>query len=159
MFNDAMESTNKFFIDAFVKHIKDDFKGVQSLVDVGGGTGALVTGIVENFPHIECTVLVCLSGFCMIGAMKIVSRYYGDKDAIPSTEAGGKVIVKENMIGSTSTKTCHESQLLSDMIMLTTFMTAERDKNEWQKLFADARFGSYQITHSIGFNSVIEIYP
>ncbi|KAJ3708733.1 hypothetical protein LUZ61_012438 [Rhynchospora tenuis] len=191
MFNDAMESTNKFFIDAFVKHVSDDFKGVHSLVDVGGGTGALARGIAGNFPHIECTVLDLpqviqsipndgpvkfvsgnmfnyvppadvivlkwiLHDWCDEDCIKILRRC---KDAIPSREAGGKVIVIENVIGSTSSRACHESQLLSDMVMLTTFTAKERDKNEWKKLFADAGFGSYQVTYSIGFNSVIEIYP
>jgi O-methyltransferase domain len=56
MFNDAMERTNSFFVDAFVNNISDAFKGVHSLVDVGGGTGALSKGIAENFPDIVCTV-------------------------------------------------------------------------------------------------------
>jgi O-methyltransferase domain len=66
--------------------------------------------------------------------------------------------VVEKVVGSTSSKTCHESQLLSDMLMLTIFTGAERDEVEWKKLFTEAEFGSYQI-NTIGFNSIIEIYP
>ena len=32
------------------------FEGLKSLVDVGGGTGAMGKAIVEAFPHITCTV-------------------------------------------------------------------------------------------------------
>jgi len=42
--------------------------------------------------------------------------------------------VVENVVGSTSSKTCHESQLLSDMLMLSVFTGAERDEVEWKKL-------------------------
>ncbi|KAJ4798365.1 hypothetical protein LUZ62_049611 [Rhynchospora pubera] len=79
----------------------DVFKGVHSLVDVGGGTGALSKGITENFPHVECTVL---------DLPQVIHR-------------------------------------------------AERDELQWQKLFSDAGFSSYQIILAMGIESVIEIYP
>ncbi|KAJ1704234.1 hypothetical protein LUZ63_004013 [Rhynchospora breviuscula] len=191
MFNIGMERTNRYFVNLFVKNASDTFKGVRSLVDVGGGTGALAKGIVENFPHIECTVLDLpqvvqsfpneglvkfvsgdmfnfippadmvilkwiLHDWCDEDCIKILKRC---KEAIPSREAGGKVILIEVVIGSTPSKICQETHLLSDMLMLTTFTGAERDELHWQKLFSEAGFDSYQITHSLGFYSVIEIYP
>ncbi|KAJ4798366.1 O-methyltransferase [Rhynchospora pubera] len=165
--------------------------GIHTLVDVGGGTGALAKAIIHNFPHVECTVLELphviqsisndgpvnfasgdmfnfippadvvilkwiLHDWCDEDCIKILRRC---KEAISSRETGGRVIIIENVIGSTLSKTCQEAQLLTDMLMLTMFTGAERDEHEWQKLFTDAGFGSYQITHTIGFNSVIEIYP
>ncbi|KAF3337338.1 hypothetical protein FCM35_KLT17925 [Carex littledalei] len=191
MFNDAMEETNIVFTIAFVNHVSDVFKGVHSIVDVGGGTGALAKGITENFPHVECTVLDLphvirdipndgpvkfvsgdmfnyippahavvlkwiLHDWCDEDCIKILRRC---KEAIASSDAGGKVIVIENVIGSTSSKTCQEAHLLSDLLMLTILNGAERDELQWKKLFTDAGFASYQITCTIGFISIIEIYP
>ncbi|KAF2323752.1 hypothetical protein GH714_036830 [Hevea brasiliensis] len=34
-------------------HLKDGFNGVGSLVDVGGGTGAMVSEIVKAHPHVK----------------------------------------------------------------------------------------------------------
>jgi len=81
------------------------------------------------------------------------------KDAIPSREAGGKVIVLEAVVGSTSAMISNEPQLLFDMLMLTITGGEERDENEWKKLFIEAGFSSYMISHTIGFMSIIEIYP
>jgi hypothetical protein len=55
------------------------------------------------------------SGFCMIGATR---------------EAGGKVLVLEAVVGSTSANVSVEPQLLSDMSMLASIGGAERDENE-----------------------------
>jgi O-methyltransferase domain/Dimerisation domain len=57
MFNDAMMSSSCLFTNVIVKHGGDIFEGVGSLVDVGGGRGALAEVIAKNFPHIKCTVL------------------------------------------------------------------------------------------------------
>ncbi|XP_078170262.1 trans-resveratrol di-O-methyltransferase-like [Carex rostrata] len=76
IFNDAMERTNSFFIGAFVNNVSDVFKGIHSIVDVGGGTGALAKGIAENFPHVECTVLELphvIRGIPNDGPVKFVS--------------------------------------------------------------------------------------
>jgi methylase of polypeptide subunit release factors len=35
---------------------KGIFDGVDSLVDVGGGSGTMAKGIAEAFPHMDCTV-------------------------------------------------------------------------------------------------------
>jgi trans-resveratrol di-O-methyltransferase len=57
MFNGAMASTYSMFSDAIIECGADIFKGVESLVDVGGGTGALAKTIAVNFPHVRCSVL------------------------------------------------------------------------------------------------------
>ncbi|KAJ3707138.1 hypothetical protein LUZ61_010843 [Rhynchospora tenuis] len=81
------------------------------------------------------------------------------KDAIHSREAGGKVIILEAVVGSTSAMISEEPQLLFDMVMLTVTEGEERDENEWKYLFTEAGFSSYKITHTIGFMSIIEVYP
>lgn len=57
MFNSAMVCTCGIFTDMIIKSGDDIFKGVESLVDVGGGEGAVSKAIATNFPHVKCTVL------------------------------------------------------------------------------------------------------
>ncbi|MED6116378.1 hypothetical protein PIB30_099772 [Stylosanthes scabra] len=58
IFNDAMASdaglVSKLLLDDKCKGV---FEGLESLVDVGGGTGTLAKAIVKSFPRLECTVL------------------------------------------------------------------------------------------------------
>ncbi|KAJ3683781.1 hypothetical protein LUZ60_014008 [Juncus effusus] len=62
------------------------------------------------------------------------------KEAIPSREAGGKVIIIDVVIGSISDKTFIEPQLSFDMVMLTAASGTERDENEWRKIIKEAGF-------------------
>ncbi|XP_004505105.1 isoflavone 4'-O-methyltransferase-like [Cicer arietinum] len=55
MFQDAMAADSQIFKIA-LKDCKHVFEGVESLVDVGGGTGAVTKLINEAFPNIKCTV-------------------------------------------------------------------------------------------------------
>jgi trans-resveratrol di-O-methyltransferase len=52
-----------------------------------------------------------------------------------------------------------EAQLLCDMMIMTLTKGKERDEDEWCNLFKLAGFNSYTITATIGFRSVIEVYP
>ncbi|XP_057726105.1 trans-resveratrol di-O-methyltransferase-like [Arachis stenosperma] len=57
-FNDAMASdarlVSKLLLDDKCKGV---FEGLESLVDVGGGTGTVAKDIAKAFPQLECTVL------------------------------------------------------------------------------------------------------
>ncbi|KAL4563262.1 hypothetical protein LXL04_027302 [Taraxacum kok-saghyz] len=55
LFNDAMAS-NSEMMKFMVKENKEIFEGVDTLVDVGGGTGAIAKILLEAFPHLKCTV-------------------------------------------------------------------------------------------------------
>ncbi|KAJ1695274.1 hypothetical protein LUZ63_011972 [Rhynchospora breviuscula] len=191
MFNDAMVSSSCMFNDYIVKYGDEIFKGIESLVDVGGGKGAMAEVIAKNFPHVRCTVLDLPHVVCDNPNDGIVNFVPGDmfnyvppadavllkwvlhdwsnedcirilrrcKDAIPSREAGGKVIVLEVVVGSTSAMISEEPQLLLDILMLTVAEGEERDENGWKYLFTEAGFSSYKITYAIGFLSIIEVYP
>ncbi|XP_057726083.1 trans-resveratrol di-O-methyltransferase-like [Arachis stenosperma] len=58
LFNDAMASdarlVSKFLLDDKCKGV---FEGLESLVDVGGGTGTVAKAIAKAFPRLECIVL------------------------------------------------------------------------------------------------------
>ncbi|KAJ3683623.1 hypothetical protein LUZ60_013850 [Juncus effusus] len=191
MFNDAMACQSSFCMDVIVKNCGDVFGGIESLVDVGGGTGVTAKVIAENFPHIKCTVLDLphvvgdlsndgsaefvpgdmfnyippakavflkwvLHDWSDDDCIKILKRC---KEAIPSKEAGGKVILVEIVVGSTCDTISNELQLLCDMMMMTVQGGKERDECEWKKIVEDAGFSSYKIVHTLGFFSIIEIYP
>ncbi|KAJ6693546.1 hypothetical protein OIU85_004329 [Salix viminalis] len=56
LFNEAMASDSVLVSKVIVSKCKGIFEGVNSLVDVGGGTGTMAKAISEAFPHIDCTV-------------------------------------------------------------------------------------------------------
>ncbi|XP_038888504.1 probable O-methyltransferase 3 [Benincasa hispida] len=57
VFNAGMASDAMLVMNVLLGKHKDVFKGVESLVDVGGGTGTMAKTIAKAFPQIECTVL------------------------------------------------------------------------------------------------------
>ncbi|KAI6697385.1 hypothetical protein NL676_017504 [Syzygium grande] len=53
MFNDAMACTAKIITKAVLEAYGDGFRGVECMVDVGGGTGGVVAEIVRAYPHVQ----------------------------------------------------------------------------------------------------------
>ncbi|KAL5998810.1 hypothetical protein ACLOJK_009758 [Asimina triloba] len=84
------------------------------------------------------------------------------KEAIPSRDKGGKVIIIDMVVNKTTNigdPKALETQLLFDVLVLVETPGKERDEKEWQKIFTDAGFTDYKITHDLGVRSVIEVYP
>ncbi|KAE9456081.1 hypothetical protein C3L33_12021, partial [Rhododendron williamsianum] len=57
LFNEAMASDNRLIAGVVVKNGKVVFEGLNSLVDVAGGTGTMAKAIADNFPNLKVTVL------------------------------------------------------------------------------------------------------
>jgi hypothetical protein len=57
---------------------QDIFKGIDQLLDVGGGSGSLVAGIADHNPHIRCTLLD-LDIVCAIARENIASFGLADR--------------------------------------------------------------------------------
>uniref|UniRef100_A0A0E0M5S6 O-methyltransferase domain-containing protein n=1 Tax=Oryza punctata TaxID=4537 RepID=A0A0E0M5S6_ORYPU len=55
--NDSMVADSKIFLEIVVAVRGHMFSGLSSLVDVGGGHGAITQVIAREFPHIKCSVL------------------------------------------------------------------------------------------------------
>lgn len=55
--NDSMAADSKLFLELVVADKGRIFRGLSSLVDVGGGHGAGTMVIAKAFPQIKCTVL------------------------------------------------------------------------------------------------------
>ncbi|KAL9316457.1 hypothetical protein ACSQ67_017458 [Phaseolus vulgaris] len=56
LFNDAMASDAQLVTSLVTEKCKGVFMGLESLVDVGGGTGIMGKAIAKSFPQLECTV-------------------------------------------------------------------------------------------------------
>jgi O-methyltransferase domain len=68
-------------------------------------------------------------------------------------------LVLEVVVGTTSGMISVEPQLSFDMMMLIATEGTERNAEEWENLFTAAGFSSHKIIHTVGFVSIIEIYP
>ncbi|KAL2466594.1 Flavone 3'-O-methyltransferase 1 [Abeliophyllum distichum] len=82
------------------------------------------------------------------------------KEAIPSKDNGGKVIIIDMIVGNK--KDDHrgiETQLFFDISMMVVVNGKERTEKEWEKLFFDAGYRGYKIVYELGLRSIIELYP
>lgn len=57
LFSEGLASDAGLVMDVVVRNCGDVFGGVESLVDVGGGTGAMAMALKKAFPEMKCTVL------------------------------------------------------------------------------------------------------
>ncbi|PIN26254.1 Hydroxyindole-O-methyltransferase [Handroanthus impetiginosus] len=57
LFNEAMAGDARLEARVLIKDLKHVFEGLESIVDVGGGKGALAKAIADAFPKLKCTVL------------------------------------------------------------------------------------------------------
>ncbi|KAJ6696751.1 hypothetical protein OIU85_003133 [Salix viminalis] len=55
-FNEAMASDARLVSSVMINECKGVFEGLNSLVDVGGGTGTVAKAIAKEFQHLHCTV-------------------------------------------------------------------------------------------------------
>lgn len=53
LFNNAMASTSKVIMKAILSVYQDGLSSIESLTDVGGGIGGVISEIVKAFPHIK----------------------------------------------------------------------------------------------------------
>ncbi|EAZ03774.1 hypothetical protein OsI_25902 [Oryza sativa Indica Group] len=88
--------------------------------------------------------------------IKILKRC---KEAIiPSRAAGGKIIIIDVVVGSSSEAICQGTQQLFDLIISVLTPGKERDEEEWRKIFKEAGFTKYKISPVLGFRSIIEVF-
>ncbi|KAA8526330.1 hypothetical protein F0562_008467 [Nyssa sinensis] len=55
-FNEGMASDARLVANVLTTECKEVFEGLNTLVDVGGGTGTMAKVIAEAFPQLKCTV-------------------------------------------------------------------------------------------------------
>ncbi|KAK9922653.1 hypothetical protein M0R45_031108 [Rubus argutus] len=86
--NDAMASDSRLVASVVIKECKGVFEGLESLVDVWGGTGTMAKAIVGAFPQIDCTVLDLPHVVADLEGSKNLKYAGGDMfEAIPPADA------------------------------------------------------------------------
>ncbi|CAI9754899.1 unnamed protein product [Fraxinus pennsylvanica] len=66
LFNNAMANDSRLITSVVIRDCKHVFEGLNSMVDVAGGTGTMTKAVAEMFPNLKCTVTLeetCLSLF------------------------------------------------------------------------------------------------
>ncbi|KAF8404428.1 hypothetical protein HHK36_009313 [Tetracentron sinense] len=132
-FNETMASDSRLLMTVVVRDYSEIFRGMRSLVDVGGGTGTSTRIISEAFPHMKCTILdlphVVPESTKLIDSiggdmfefipqadvilLKSILHDWNDvdcvkilkrcKEAIPSKKEGGKVIILDLVLNDDET--------------------------------------------------------
>ncbi|KAG9158406.1 hypothetical protein Leryth_013154 [Lithospermum erythrorhizon] len=89
IFNAAMKSWCTVFAKAVLSGYKDGFGKIQTLVEVGGGVGFLLSEVVKNFPHIKGTNFDLPHVVEMALDNGLISHVSGNmfEDDIPSADA------------------------------------------------------------------------
>ncbi|KAF8720543.1 hypothetical protein HU200_023797 [Digitaria exilis] len=160
-----MAADSRFLMQIVLKECGHIFHGIDSLVDVAGGIVGAAAAIAAAFPSLKCTVLDLPHVVAKAPSVSNVQFVTGDmfesipptnaiflkkcikilkncKLAIPSRDAGGKIIIIDIVLGSN----------LSDTKLL------EAQEQEWKKIFIEAGFKDYNII-PLGLRSIIELYP
>ncbi|KAJ8534220.1 hypothetical protein K7X08_007544 [Anisodus acutangulus] len=189
-FNENMARDSRSFMNVLIgDEFKDVFKGLTSLVDVGGGTGTVAMVIAKNFPDMKCIVLDLPPVVANLKGSENLEFVAGDMfEKVPPANAvllksilhdwndeeclkilknckkaitgSGKVIVIDMVMENPELDDeSIQAQLFIDMLMMVFLGSKERNKKEWKKLFADAGFTSYKINQTLGLRSIIELYP
>ncbi|KAM0826167.1 hypothetical protein ACQ4PT_069059 [Festuca glaucescens] len=129
--------------------------------------------VIEKAPPSEAVNYVAGDLFHSIPSaqavmLKLVLHFWSDEDcvnilshckkAIPSREAGGKLIIIDIVVDPSSGEML-ETQLLMDVLMLVCTRGRQRDENDWSSIFTKAGFSDYKIVKKLGARGIIEVYP
>ncbi|KAI3914318.1 hypothetical protein MKW98_014925 [Papaver atlanticum] len=182
IYNEAMAFDSGLLASALVNECKSAFSdGIQTLVDVGGGTGTAVTAISKAFPNIKCSLYDLPHVIADSPEIPTITKISGDMfKSIPSADAifmknvlhdwsddecililkgckkavspGGKIIIVEMVLDADSVHPYSKLRLTSDIDMMVNNGGKERTEEEWKKLIEASGFVSYKITQlSAGF--------
>ncbi|KAF5180860.1 Myricetin o-methyltransferase [Thalictrum thalictroides] len=132
-------------------HVVSNIKGSENIKFVAGD-------MFESIPSADMIMLKwILHNWSDEECVKILKKC---RKAIPSKDKGGKVIIIDIVILAEKGKyEATESQLCFDILMMVNVTGRERTETEWEKLFLEAGFASYKITHVLGLRSIIEVFP
>nr|BAF36052.1 O-methyltransferase [Iris x hollandica] len=142
-------------------HVVAEAKPKGSLVQAVGGS------MFDHIPRADAVFMkVVLHDWVDEDCVKILKLC---KEAIPSREEGGKVMIVDIVMDAAGAgagagqrevgdemKT--ETQLFFDLTMMVYMGGKEREEDEWKKIFRDAGFTDYKIT-PLGLRSLIELFP
>ncbi|VAH09286.1 unnamed protein product [Triticum turgidum subsp. durum] len=137
-----------------------DLPHVVAEAPAGGEVRFIEGDMFEHIPPADAVLLKSvMHDWRDDECVKILRRC---KEAIPSREAGGKVIIINMVVGSEKSKgnstKKEEAQALYDLFLMV-FEGGEREEHEWEKIFLEAGFSGYSIIPMLGIRSIIEVYP
>ncbi|KAK9150294.1 hypothetical protein Syun_008603 [Stephania yunnanensis] len=131
-------------------HVVASCKGTENLEFVAGD-------MFQAIPSADALLLKgILHDWNDEDSLKILKRC---REAIGSSEKGGKLIILDIVMDSKATREIAELQLFFDMLLMVNTNGIERSEREWEKLFKEAGFTSYKITSISSFRTVIEAFP
>ncbi|KAJ1412216.1 S-adenosyl-L-methionine-dependent methyltransferase [Sesbania bispinosa] len=161
LFNDGMESDARLVISVVMEKCNEVFNGVESLVDVGGGTGTMAKVIAKSFPKMECIVFDLPHLVTGLEGSENLKYISGDmfKAIPPADTILLKIIIDMVMDNGMEDDESVETQLFFDTMTMVMLNGKERNKKEWDKLISSAGFRDFKITPILGLRSLIEIYP
>ncbi|EXB67902.1 8-hydroxyquercetin 8-O-methyltransferase [Morus notabilis] len=88
LFNEAMASDARLVTSVVIDKCKSVFEGLESLVDLAGGTGTVAKAIADAFPHVACTVFDLPHVIADLQGSKNLKFVGGDMfDKIPPADA------------------------------------------------------------------------
>ncbi|ONK58260.1 uncharacterized protein A4U43_C09F10310 [Asparagus officinalis] len=187
-FNEAMAADSRVIMKAVVDQCSEAFKGLHTLVDVGGGTGTSALAIAQAHPGLKCTVYDLPHVIASVPPNSLIDAISGNMfESIPQADAiflkwilhdwtdedcvkilkkckdaipngGGKVIIVDFVLNDNKNSSETFTQLLFDASMMAYTDGKERTEYEWKRIFLDAGFTDYKIT-PIGLRSLIEVFP
>lgn len=135
-------------------HVVQGLEGTKNLSYVGGD-------MFQSIPTSDAILLKwVLHDWSDEECVKILKKC---KEAIPSKEKGGNVLIIEMVLGDDESNIgddskATETQLFFDMQMLVMANGRERRERDWTKLFLEAGFCGYKIIPILGLRSLIEVY-
>lgn len=131
---------------------------VDGLQGNGSNLTYLAGDMFEMVPRADVVLLKwALHNWSDDHCIKVLKRC---KEAIPSKDEGGKLLIIEMVIGFPIDNVNHSNvQFLMDMQMLSVSKGKERTEEQWKYLFMNAGFGDYNILPILGSRSLIEVYP
>ncbi|XP_024542086.1 bergaptol O-methyltransferase [Selaginella moellendorffii] len=185
MFRAAISETSERFMGAAIKEARKAFEGIKGvIVDVGGGHGACVHKIVQDYPHLKginfdlpdvVAAAPQYPGIEHVGGdmfkgvpsgdaifMKAVLHNWNDKNCkrilqncYKALPENGKLVVVEEVLDP-----AEKRPVDMDVLMLAAIGGKERSENEWNELLASEGFAniSLSLTSSNDLQVVIEAY-
>ncbi|KAJ9170891.1 hypothetical protein P3X46_018954 [Hevea brasiliensis] len=188
LLNASMGGDSSLIGKAVIIKCKEVFEGLNSLVDVAGGTGNTAKAIADAFPDLKCTVFDQPHVVADLQGRKNLNFLGGDmfkavhpadaillkrdeecvkilkncKEALVTRndKQGGKVIIIDMVVGDQDyDDKFTETKLLFDIEGMSCLVGKQRNEKEWANLFFSAGFSKYKINPVLGPRALIEVYP
>ncbi|XP_057447810.1 trans-resveratrol di-O-methyltransferase-like [Lotus japonicus] len=92
LFNCGMACDARLITNVVIEKYKGMFDGLESLIDVGGGTGTVAKAIAESFPHLKCIVFDLLH--VVVGLQGTENLKYVEGDMFKKIPPADAILLK-----------------------------------------------------------------